>query len=386
MKAVHEIAHFFSSTPDEDDPARDRVVMFEEGSPTDTVSLGVKGANLCELVSLGLNVPCGFVLTAKVSRMYFDDIADGRDLLSLQRVYVHINNCCMTGVKRIEKKTGKRFATTRQSIYTPMLLSVRPSAPAVLPGVLGSVLNLGINEDLVLHMARTPGMSMHFALDTYRRFLRDFGVVVRKQDPTLYRNRSAELRRREGVTRTQDLSTKALRELCDSYKSIVDPPEDPYEQLQQAVEGVYNWFLSPESFECREAKGVPKEAGLAVVIQDMVFGNMNKNSGSGVCLTRQVNLGGILSGDFLPEGEGEEVLDRYNPEVETIQDLQKQFGEAYSDLLFALRTLEEHSQQPVLFVEFTVENGRLYILETDVVKEKPRSKGRRFTLKFPFMK
>eukprot|EP01036_Dinobryon_divergens_P024279 gene24279-32714_t len=292
-------------------PDKKRIYYFSEGSAEDKNLLGNKGANLCEMFRLGLPVPPGFVITTETCTDFFNQ--QGKTQTQLSTVLVDqytkaihelgnpTNNCANVGKQGI-------ISTLEQINTIPLLLSVRSGAAVSMPGMMDTILNLGINEELVLIMARLSN-NPRWAFDTYRRFLSMFGTVVLGAEKSKYEEVMEKARKRRGVEYDSMLTMSDLQTVVKHFKEIATVPDDPWEQLQMAIEAVFCSWYSPRAVKYRDIHGISNDLGTAVTVQSMVYGNMNMRSGSGVAFTRNPATGEkVFYGEYLNNAEGEDVV------------------------------------------------------------------------------
>ncbi len=264
--------------------------------------LGVKGANLCEIHRLGLPVPSAFIITSECCVDFFKEMK-GTKLN--ENVWTDIRN----SVHELEMQTSKSFGLehgykspmgrSHQEVKHALLLSVRAGAMITMPGMADSILNLGINEEVVEHMARSTN-NPRWAYDTYRRFLQMFGTIVLGADSQLYEDVLEETRKKCGVPHEALLSATDLQMLVTQFKLIASVPDDPWTQLRMAIEAMFKSWNSPLAVKYRDVHSIPEDMGTAVTVQSMVYGNQNTVSGSGVAFTRNPTTGAKeLYGEFL---------------------------------------------------------------------------------------
>jgi len=341
-----------------------RVYDFEEGGKEMKALLGGKGAGLAEMTKLGLRVPPGFTITTKTCIEFFK--AGGRFPEGLwEEVLEHL--------KRLEEKTGKRFGDPEN----PLLVSVRSGAPISMPGMMDTVLNLGMNDEVVEGLAKLTG-DPRFAYDAYRRFITMFSDVVMHLDRHRFEEIFDEEKRREGVKEDPELSVEGLKRVVERQKKLYEEltgkpfPQDPYEQLRLAIAAVFNSWNNPRAVKYREIEGIPDDMGTACNIQMMVFGNMGWDSGSGVMFTRNPSNGEKgLYGEVLFNAQGEDVVAGIRTPL-SIEDLKEVKPELYKELEEVAEKLERHYRD-MQDVEFTIERGTLYILQTRTGKRTARA-------------
>ena len=342
------------------------VYDFLDGSKEMRNLLGGKGANIAEMTRiLGADrVPAGFTISTEACVAYMrhdrtlpDGLADEVD----------------DALARLEELAGKQLGDD----HDPLLLSVRSGARDSMPGMLDTVLNLGLNDRSVEGLTRRTGND-RFAWDSYRRFAQMFGDVVRGIPNERFEEEIARAKRERGVTLDTDLDTAALRELTECFQTLYEFPADPREQLIQAIRAVFDSWVGHRAVEYRRIKGIPDEWGTAVNVQQMVFGNKGKTSGSGVAFSRDEITGAPSpSGDFLPNAQGEDVVSGVRTPRD-ISELKEWLPDVQEQLMDTLRLLENHFKD-MQDTEFTVEEGRLYMLQTRSAK-RPAQAAVRFAV------
>jgi len=335
------------------------VYAFESGSKEQKYLLGGKGANLAEMTNLGLPVPPGFTITTDACKAYMaggDRLPDGL----LDEV--------ADALVALEEKMQKRLGDDAD----PLLVSVRSGAPFSMPGMMDTVLNLGLNDTSVKGLAKQTD-NERFALDSYRRFVQMFGKIVLDIDGELFEEALAELRDARGVATDPELDADALVGLVETFKGIVareagvEFPQDPREQLRYAIEAVFKSWNGRRAKDYRRLEGIPDDLGTAVNVQAMVFGNKGDDSGTGVAFTRDPATGENRPyGDFLTNAQGEDVVAgiRTTAPLETMAE---HFPEPHRQLHEVMDTLQNHYRD-MCDIEFTIEQGRLFILQTRVGK------------------
>ena len=335
------------------------VYAFESGSKEQKYLLGGKGANLAEMTNLGLPVPPGFTITTDACKAYMaggDRLPDGL----LDEV--------ADALVALEEKMQKRLGDDAD----PLLVSVRSGAPFSMPGMMDTVLNLGLNDTSVKGLAKQTD-NERFALDSYRRFVQMFGKIVLDIDGELFEEALAELREARGVATDPELDADALAGLVETFKGIVareagvEFPQDPREQLRYAIEAVFKSWNGRRAKDYRRLEGIPDDLGTAVNVQAMVFGNKGDDSGTGVAFTRDPATGENRPyGDFLTNAQGEDVVAgiRTTAPLETMAE---HFPEPHRQLHEVMDTLQNHYRD-MCDIEFTIEQGRLFILQTRVGK------------------
>ena len=335
------------------------VYDFDEQAEGGRDLLGGKGAGLAEMTALGVPVPAGFTITTEACRGYMLNgkrLPDGLE----QEVAQHL--------AALEEKTGKRFGDPSD----PLLVSVRSGAAVSMPGMMDTILNLGLNDEAVEGLAEMTG-NRRFALDSYRRLIQMYGHVVDGVDAERFEHALARLKEDRGAGHDSDLSADDLAELVETYKGIYregrdsEFPQDAHEQLARAVRAVFESWETPRAQFYRHAHGIPDDLGTAVNVVQMVFGNKGDTSGTGVAFTRDPSTGeqGIY-GEFLTDAQGEDVVAGIRT-PEPLANMEKRLPDAYGELLDTMRRLEEHYRD-MQDIEFTVEEGRLYLLQTRSAK------------------
>ena len=331
------------------------VYLFKEGNAQMRELLGGKGANLAEMTSLGLPVPQGFTVTTEACTQYYED---GR------KINADIQAEIMEYIDKMEEITGKKFGDTNN----PLLVSVRSGARASMPGMMDTILNLGLNEEVVEVMAAKSG-NARWAYDCYRRFIQMYSDVVMEVGKKYFEELIDEMKEARGVTQDVELTADDLKELANQfkaeYKSKIgkDFPSDPREQLMGAVEAVFRSWDNPRANVYRRDNDIPYSWGTAVNVQAMAFGNMGDDCGTGVAFTRDPATGEKgLMGEFLVNAQGEDVVAGVRTPMPIAQMAEK-FPEAYADFVRVCGILEDHYRD-MQDMEFTVEAGKLYMLQT----------------------
>ena len=336
--------------------ARKWVYLFDEGDGDDKRLLGGKGAGLCEMTRAGLPVPPGFVVTTEACTAFY-----GRGKQLPEGLWEQV----VGGLRRIEEKTGKRFGDPAN----PLLVSVRSGAPFSMPGMMDTVLNLGLNEQTVQGLAEQTG-DLRFALDAYRRFASLFGEIVMGVAHEKFERLMDRYKAQTEGGRDTDLRPEQLREIIAAEKQIIvaeqrgtSIPEDPYEQLRVAIAAVFNSWTGRRAVDYRRVNRIPEDLGTAVNVQAMVFGNMGQASGTGVAFTRNPSTGEkALYGEYLLNAQGEDVVAGIrtpNP----IAQLRDELPEVFEQFNSITQLLERHYRD-MQDVEFTIERGRLWMLQT----------------------
>ncbi len=333
------------------------VYLFTEGDASMRNLLGGKGANLAEMTNIGLPVPQGFTITTEACTQYYED---GR------QINEEIMGQVMSYVAEMEKINGKKFG----DLKNPLLVSVRSGARASMPGMMDTILNLGLNDDVVAAMiAGNPDPKFErFVYDSYRRFIQMFSDVVMEVGKKYFEQLIDEMKEKKGVKFDIDLTAEDLKELATQFKAEYknqlgkDFPSDPVEQLKLAIEAVFRSWDNPRANVYRRDNDIPYSWGTAVNVMPMVFGNLNNNSGTGVAFTRDPATGEKkLMGEFLVNAQGEDVVAGVRTPM-PIKQMEEQFPEAYSQFISVCDTLEKHYHD-MQDMEFTVENGKLYMLQ-----------------------
>ena len=333
------------------------VYMFEEGDMTMRNLLGGKGANLAEMTKIGLPVPQGFTVTTEACTQYYED---GR------KINDEIMTQVMEGVKKMEEINGKKFGDHQN----PLLVSVRSGARASMPGMMDTILNLGLNDQVVETMIAgndDPAFE-RFVYDSYRRFIQMFSDVVMEVGKKYFEQLIDKMKAEKGVQYDVELTAADLKELAIQFKAEYkkqlgeDFPSDPVEQLKLAIEAVFRSWDNPRANVYRRDNDIPYSWGTAVNVMPMVFGNLNNESGTGVAFTRDPATGeNKLMGEFLINAQGEDVVAGVRTPM-PIAQMEKEFPEAYADFIKVCDTLENHYHD-MQDMEFTVENKKLYMLQ-----------------------
>jgi pyruvate,orthophosphate dikinase len=338
------------------DSARMQYVYdFEEDSGGGRELLGGKGVGLAEMTQLGIPVPAGFTITTDACRAYMSSggaVPEGLDAEVERRIAA------------LEERSGKRFGDDAD----PLLVSVRSGAAVSMPGMMDTILNLGLNDDAAEGLAASTG-NPRFAYDSYRRLIQMYGEVVDGVDGQRFEQALGDLKSARRAAQDVDLTAEDLRELVATFMQIYEDatggsfPADPLEQLRCAYRAVFDSWNSPRAQVYRRTYDIPDDLGTAVNVVQMVFGNQGDRSGTGVCFTRDPATGEKrLFGEFLPNAQGEDVVAGIRT-PEPIEHMRRQMPEAYEHLVDTLERLEAHYRD-VQDVEFTVEEGTLYILQT----------------------
>ena len=331
------------------------VYLFSEGNATMREILGGKGANLAEMTSLGLPVPQGFTISTEACTQYYEDGRKINDEIQAQ---------IMEYIVKMEEITGKKFG----DLENPLLVSVRSGARASMPGMMDTILNLGLNEDVVNVMATKSG-NARWAWDCYRRFIQMYSDVVMEVGKKYFEELIDEMKEAKGVTQDIELTAEDLQTLAGQFKAEYknkigkEFPTDPKEQLMGAVEAVFRSWDNPRANVYRRDNDIPYSWGTAVNVQMMAFGNMGDDCGTGVAFTRDPATGDKgLMGEFLVNAQGEDVVAGVRTPMPIAQMAEK-FPEAYEQFVAVCAKLEDHYRD-MQDMEFTVEAGKLYMLQT----------------------
>ena len=334
------------------------VYLFSEGNANMRELLGGKGANLAEMTHIGLPVPQGFTITTEACTQYYED---GK------KINDEIMNEIMLYVAKMEEINGKQFG----DLKNPLLVSVRSGARASMPGMMDTILNLGLNDEVVEAMiaGNDDPKFKRFVYDSYRRFIQMFSDVVMEVGKKYFEQLIDEMKEKKGVKFDVDLTADDLKELAQQfkaeYKSKIgeDFPSDPKVQLYEAIRAVFRSWDNPRANVYRRDNDIPYSWGTAVNVMPMVFGNLNNNSGTGVAFTRDPATGEKkLMGEFLVNAQGEDVVAGVRTPM-PIAQMEEKFPEAYNQFVDVCKTLENHYRD-MQDMEFTVENGKLYMLQT----------------------
>jgi pyruvate,orthophosphate dikinase len=341
-----------------------RVYLFEEADGKNRNLFGGKGAGLADMTKAGLPVPPGFIITTEVCKEYQElnrKLPDG------------LMDEVLQAMRKIEEKTGKKFADPSN----PLLVSVRSGAPISMPGMMDTILNLGLNDETVEGLARASN-NERFAYDSYRRFIQMFGNVVLGISHDKFEEILEHYKKEQGVTLDSELSSESLKKVVKDYKELVkkeigkDFPQDPYEQLEMAIKAVFDSWNNERAIKYRELHNIPDTLGTAVNIVTMVFGNMGNDSGTGVAFTRNPSTGEKeFYGEYLTNAQGEDVVAGIRT-PQPISKLAEEMPDVYKQLL-EVRDLLEKYYRDVQDIEFTIERGKLYMLQTRNAKRTARA-------------
>ncbi|HAZ36406.1 MAG TPA: pyruvate, phosphate dikinase [Clostridiaceae bacterium] len=331
------------------------VYLFKEGNKDMRNLLGGKGANLAEMTNIGLPVPQGFTITTEACTRYYEDgekISD--DILNEIKKYL----------RKLEEITGKKFGDEND----PLLVSVRSGARASMPGMMDTILNLGLNDKTVISMAKLTN-NERFAYDSYRRFIQMFSDVVMQIEKSKFETILDEIKKENGAKYDTDLTADNLKEVVKRYKELYKKemgkefPQDPEEQLIESVKAVFRSWNNQRAIVYRRLNDIPGDWGTAVNVQQMVFGNMGETSGTGVAFTRNPATGEKkIFGEYLINAQGEDVVAGIRT-PQPITKLQQDLPECYKEFMKIAQTLENHYKD-MQDMEFTIQQGKLYFLQT----------------------
>ena len=331
------------------------VYLFTEGNRDMREVLGGKGANLAEMTNAGMPVPQGFTISTEACTQYYNDGRQINDEI-MNQIYEYIG--------KMEEVVGKQFG----SVENPLLVSVRSGSRASMPGMMDTILNLGLNDEVVEGLAKLTG-NPRFAYDSYRRFVQMFSDVVMEMSKTYFDSIIEEMKEAKGVKLDVELDADDLKELVVKFKSLykekmgADFPSDPKVQLIEAVKAVFRSWDNPRANVYRRMNEIPYDWGTAVNVQAMVFGNSGDNSGTGVAFTRDPSTGeNKLMGEYLINAQGEDVVAGIRT-PSPIAELENQMPEVYAQFVEISQKLEKHYRD-MQDMEFTIENGKLYMLQT----------------------
>ena len=331
------------------------VYLFTEGNANMRELLGGKGANLAEMTNIGLPVPQGFTITTEACTQYYED---GKT------INPEIQAQIMEYISKMEEITGKKFGDKEN----PLLVSVRSGARASMPGMMDTILNLGLNEDVVEVLSKKSG-NPRWAWDCYRRFIQMYSDVVMEVGKKYFEQLIDEMKEKKGVTQDVELTADDLKELAGQFKAEykekigTDFPSDPKEQLMGAIKAVFRSWDNPRANVYRRDNDIPYSWGTAVNVQSMAFGNMGDDCGTGVAFTRDPATGAKgLFGEFLTNAQGEDVVAGVRTPMH-ISEMEEKFPEAFAQFKQVCKTLEDHYRD-MQDMEFTVEHGKLFMLQT----------------------
>ncbi|MFP6650379.1 MAG: PEP/pyruvate-binding domain-containing protein, partial [Pirellulaceae bacterium] len=334
-----------------------------DGGGADKKLLGGKGVNLAEMTDIGLPVPPGFTITTEVCDRYYQENGQLPDGLM---------DDVQEQVQTLEEELGKVFGDDKN----PLLVSVRSGAAVSMPGMMDTILNLGLTDISAAGLAEISG-NQRFAYDAYRRLINMFGNVVMEMQHEHFEEAFDTIKKKYNVTEDTDVPAEGLVELCDAYKAVYrertgdDFPQDPLLQLELAIEAVFRSWNTPRAIRYREVENIRGLLGTAVNVQSMVYGNMGKESGTGVAFTRNPSTGeNTFYGEFLVNAQGEDVVagirtpqpvdEMPDWKTDTIEDL----GQQVHRQLLEIKEILENHYRDMQDIEFTIENGKLYMLQT----------------------
>ena len=331
------------------------IYMFDEGNKDMKNLLGGKGANLAEMTNIGLPVPPGFTITTEAcSEFYNQD----------KKIWDELKDEICENIKKLEEKTGKTFGHGEN----PLLVSVRSGAAVSMPGMMDTILNLGLNDITVESLAAITN-NERLAWDSYRRFIQMFGDVVKEVPKYKFDIIMDKVKEAKGITSDLDLDVEDLKLITKKFKNLYaeetgeDFYSDPMEQLISAVKAVFNSWNNPRAIIYRELNEITGLPGTAVNVQSMVFGNMGTNSGTGVAFTRNPATGeNKIFGEYLMNAQGEDVVAGIRT-PESIDKLAEEMPDMFEQFMNICRTLEKHYKD-MQDMEFTIERGKFYMLQT----------------------
>jgi len=331
------------------------VYLFKEGSAQKKALLGGKGANLAEMTNIGLPVPCGITITTEACIEFYK-----QDKCLSNEIIEQINEY----IKKLEEETGKLFG----DVENPLLVSVRSGAAVSMPGMMDTILNLGLNDKAVVGLANKTE-NERFAYDSYRRFIQMFGDVVLSIPKYKFDYALDDIKEKNNYRNDTELTAENLKELVETFKSIyldvtgTSFPQEPQKQLLMAVEAVFKSWNNPRAITYRNLYDIPHDIGTAVNVQSMVFGNMGDTSGTGVAFTRNPSTGEKnIFGEFLMNAQGEDVVAGIRTPL-VITELRKIMPNIYDEFITVANKLENHYRD-MQDIEFTIEQGKLYFLQT----------------------
>ena len=331
------------------------VYLFKEGNADMRNLLGGKGANIAEMKGLGLPIPQGFTVTTEACTDYYN---------SGKKITEEIQGQIFDALAELEKMQGKKFGDNED----PLLVSVRSGARASMPGMMDTILNLGLNDVAVEGFAKKTG-NPRFAYDSYRRFIQMFSDVVMEMSKSFFEGILDEIKEAKGAKYDTDLTAEDLKEVIAKYKAIYKEkmgeefPQDPKVQLMEAVKAVFRSWDNPRAIVYRRMNDIPGDWGTAVNVQAMVFGNMGETSGTGVAFTRNPSTGAKgIYGEYLINAQGEDVVAGIRT-PQPISKLEEDLPECYKQFMEIAHKLEDHYRD-MQDMEFTIQEGKLYFLQT----------------------
>ncbi len=326
-----------------------RVYLFNEGDRNDRDLLGGKGANLCEMTRMGLPVPFGFIITTRTCQEFFN--AGNRLPAQLPTEY-------NVALRLVEEKMGAQFGNPEN----PLLFSVRSGAPVSMPGMMNTILNLGLNDEIAAGLAKKTD-NPRFAYDSYRRFIQMYADVVQGIPGERFEHALEAYKSEHNKPLDTDMNAEDWQAIIKIFKTLTEFPQDPAEQLKRAIEAVFLSWNTPRAVVYRELNNIPESLGTGVCVQAMVFGNFGDDSGSGVAFTRNPSTGDqVFFGEYLSNAAGEDVVAGIRT-PEPISSLQEKLPEVYDQLFETQARLERHYRD-MQDIEFTVQEGRFYMLQT----------------------
>ncbi len=336
---------------------------FDQPSEGGKALLGGKGAGLAEMTQIGMPVCGGFTVSTDACRAYMRE----------GKVPAGLDKEVDEAIVRLEQQSGKKFGDLKD----PLLVSVRSGAAVSMPGMMDTVLNLGLNDTAAAGLAETTG-NPRFAYDCYRRLVQMYGEVVDGIEPSAFEDALTALKEKRGVKNDAELTVDDLKELSDTFIAIYEKekghkfPQDPREQLMHSIEAVFDSWETPRARVYRDHAGIPHDLGTAVNVCQMVFGNRGENCGTGVCFTRNPSTGEEgLYGEFLLNAQGEDVVAGIRT-PQPLEEMERPFPQAFKELVESMKTLEQHYKD-MQDMEFTVEEGKLFLLQTRSAKRTARA-------------
>ena len=331
------------------------VYAFTEGNKDMRNLLGGKGANLAEMTSIGLPVPRGFTVTTEACNAYYE---------SGKKINKEMEKQIFEYLEKLEEVTGKKFGDK----VNPLLVSVRSGARASMPGMMDTVLNLGLNDEVAVEFAKATG-NKRFTYDSYRRFIQMFADVVKGYPKSSFERVLDEFKDKKGVKYDTDLDENDMYDIAMKFKEIYKEiakeefPQDPKVQLLEAIKAVFRSWMNDRAIYYRKMNDIPASWGTAVNVQEMVYGNLGESSGTGVAFTRNPSTGEKkLYGEYLINAQGEDVVAGIRT-PESIETLEKVMPEVYKQFVETAEKLEKHYKD-MQDMEFTIENGKLFMLQT----------------------
>ena len=325
--------------------------------------LGGKGANLAEMTSIKIPVPSGFTITTQACNLYYKENRKINNAVASQ-ILKHL--------KLLEKETGKRFGCEKN----PLLVSVRSGSPASMPGMMDSLLNLGLNDKTILALAAKT-KNEKFALDTYRRFIQAFGDVVMNVPQEKFKSILNSIKNKKQIKNDTELSIEELKKIIEQYKRVIIKtsgkkfPQDVQQQLLMTITTVFDSWNNARAIFYRKLNHIDKLLGTAVNVQEMVFGNMGETSGTGVCFSRNPSTGeNKFYGEYLTNAQGEDIVAGIRT-PKSIESLKYKNLKIYKELILIKDKLESHYKD-MQDIEFTIQEGKLYILQTRSGNEHPK--------------